>query len=90
MMTDSNSPAARRRSLSRLLDYSLNEAQDLGLSDVAQFLVLASATLANKAKEGAAKRTRKKPSSNSVVSLAEFRGPDRATARRSSPHSTRK
>ena len=81
MMSDPNSPAARRRSLARLLDYSLNEAQDLGLANVAQFLVLASASLASKAKRGAAKRTRKKPSSEIVVNLAEFRGPERPIAR---------
>jgi len=74
MMSDPNSPTTRQRSLARLLDYSLSEASELGLGDVAQFLALASASLGKNPRPRTAKKRRKKPSRETVVSLAEFRG----------------
>ena len=81
MMSDPNSSVTRHRSLVRLVDYSLSEASELGLGDVAQFLALASATLGKKPRPRAAKKPRKKPSRETVVSLAEFRGRGGRTAR---------
>jgi hypothetical protein len=74
MMSDPNSSVTRHRSLVRLVDYSLSEASELGLGDVAQFLALASASLGKNPRPRATKKSRKKPSSGTVVSLAELRG----------------
>jgi hypothetical protein len=90
MISDPNGLASRRRSLGRLLDYSLNEARELGLHDVAQFLALASVSLEKKIRQRAAKRGRKKPAGATVVNLAEFRGQEGSMGRRPSSRSTRK
>ena len=90
MMSDPNSSATRRRSLGRLLDYSLSEASELGLDDVAQFLALASASLETTPTHRAAKKARKRLSGETVVSLAEFRAQDAGMARRSRSHGTQK
>ena len=88
-MSDHNTLSARRRSLARLLDYALNEAEGLGLREVAHFLTLAATTLANRRKLPV-KGPRKKLSRNTVVSLAEFRGRQGVTIGRSSAGSRRK
>jgi hypothetical protein len=80
MMSDPNNPATRQRSLALLLDYSLSEASELGLGDVAQFLALASASLGKSPRPRSAKKPRKKPSSETVVNLAEFRGRENRVA----------
>jgi hypothetical protein len=67
-MSDPNSLSARRRSLVRLLDYALNEAEELGFGEVARFLTLAATTL-----EKMPKRARKKSAGDTVVSLAAYR-----------------
>jgi hypothetical protein len=71
-MSHPNSRSARRRSLGRLLDYALNEAEELRFGEVAHFLTLA-ATLLKTLPTPAVKRARKKPAENTVVSLAAFR-----------------
>ena len=90
MTGDPNSLAARRRSLGRLLDYSLSEAGDLGLDDVAQFLLLAAAALEGRCKEPAPRKPRRKPAGEIVISLADFLGEQSSTIRRSPSRSTRK
>lgn len=81
MTADPNSSAARQQSLGRLLDYALTESGELGLDDVAEFLVLAVASLENRATEAATKKSLKKSSGDTVVDLAEFREHERATTR---------
>jgi hypothetical protein len=82
-MSDPNSLSARRRSLARLLDYALNEAEDLELGDVAHFVTLAATILQNMRKPPI-KRRRKKASRDTVVHLAEFREQQGAMLGRSS------
>lgn len=82
-MSDPNSLSARRRSLARLLDYALNEAEDLELSDVAHFVALATTILQNMRKPPI-KRRRKKALRDTVVDLAVFREQQGAMLGRSS------
>jgi hypothetical protein len=76
MMSDPNSPAARLRSLDRLLDYCLAEAHELGLDEVEQFLALASTSLEKRPKGLARKNARRKRSGAAganVINLSEVR-----------------